>query len=106
MGYESFGNLFIVFTNINLVHNHEGGNESACMHSLCSCYWWALLVTSILGHFPWELLQDNFLMCQHCGISFVIVPSLKDSGPCYISGFKYVSPPFNLLVTCPCNFDI
>ena len=43
MGYESFGNLFIVFTNINLVHSHEGGNEggneSACMHSLCSCYW-------------------------------------------------------------------
>ena len=44
--------LFIVFTNINLVHKHEGGNESACMHSLCSCYWCALLVTSILAPLP------------------------------------------------------
>ena len=44
--------LFIVFTNINLVHRHEGGNESACMHSLCSCYCCALLVTSILAPLP------------------------------------------------------
>ena len=83
--------LLIVFTNINLAYRHEGGSESACTHSLCSFYWWALLVTSILAPLPWELLQDSFLMYEHYGISFGIVPSLKDSGPCYISGFKCVS---------------
>ena len=85
-------NLLIVFTNIKLVHRHEGGNECACTHSLCSCYWWALLVPCILAPLPWELLQDSFLMYQHYGISFGIVPSLKDSSPYYISGFKCVSP--------------